>query len=274
MREKPIIFSTPMIRALLDGRKTMTRRVCKDIAGYDFKWGLDREPYIGNYKVFTKTELGEWGWVTLENQWLYDLQTAVDGSRTYLLKCPYGQPGHITSRPTTAGWYDVKWEPGDDWERIWVFDGGDCWGYAPHDDPEAINLDIAEPDLIEWRTPGDRLWVRETFADNIPGCPNGITYRADHIDPKGDGPANPIKWKPSIHMPKAAARIWLDVVSVRVERLQDITYDDCLHEGMWNYGTDIDTLAAFQELWQSLNAKRGYGEEVNPWVWVVEFKRV
>jgi hypothetical protein len=122
--------------------------------------------------------------------------------------------------------------------------------------------------------PGDRLWVRETWAANIPGCPNGITYKADHIDPKGDGPANPIKWKPSIHMPKAAARIWLEVVNVRVERLQEITYDDCLREGMWNCGTDVNTLAAFQDLWQNLNAKRGFGWNANPYVWVYELKRV
>lgn len=80
--------------------------------------------------------------------------------------------------------------------------------------------------------PGDRLWVRETWADNIPGCPNGITYRADHIDPKGDGPANPIKWRPSIHMPKKAARIWLEVTNVRVERLQEINNADRLKEGI------------------------------------------
>ena len=61
---------------------------------------------------------------------------------------------------------------------------------------------------------------------------------------------------------------------MRVERLQEITYNDCLCEGMWNYGTDIDTLAAFQELWQNLNAKKGYGWETNCWVWVVEFEKI
>jgi hypothetical protein len=216
VREKPIIFSTEMVRAILDGRKTMTRRICKDIAGYDFKWGLDKEPYIGNYKIFAKTESGKWDWVTLENQWLYDLQTAVDDNRTHLLKCPYGQPG-------------------------------------------------------------DRLWVRETWADNIPGCPNGITYKADHIDPKGDGPANPIKWKPSIHMPKAAARIWLEVTNVRGERLREITEEDAIAEGI-RIGIGgmpyFSCREAFAALWNSLNAKRGYGWEQNPWAWVVEFRRV
>jgi hypothetical protein len=214
IREIPILFSTPMVQAILDGRKTMTRRICKDIAGYDFKWGLDKEPYIGNYKIFAKTESGKWDWVTLENQWLYDLQTAVDDNRTHLLKCPYGQPG-------------------------------------------------------------DRLWVRETWADNIPGCPNGITYKADHIDPKGDGPANPIKWKPSIHMPKAAARIWLEVTNVRGERLREITEEDAIAEGI-RIGIGgmpyFSCREAFAALWNSLNAKRGYGWDSNPFVWAISFK--
>jgi hypothetical protein len=214
MREIPILFSTPMVQAILAGKKTMTRRICKDIAGYDFKWGLDKEPYIGNYKIFAKTESGKWDWVTLENQWLYDLQTAVDDNRTHLLKCPYGQPG-------------------------------------------------------------DRLWVRETWADNIPGCPNGITYKADHIDPKGDGPANPIKWKPSIHMPKAAARIWLEVTNVRGERLREITEEDAIAEGI-RIGIGgmpyFSCREAFAALWNSLNAKRGYGCDSNPFVWAISFK--
>lgn len=134
---------------------------------------------------------------------------------------------------------------------------------------------------------GTRLWVRETWADNIPGCPNGITYRADHIDPKGDGPANPIKWKPSIYMPKEIARIWLEVVSVRVERVQEITEEDARAEGCIDFHDkigdgkfddvaefDLTARDAFAELWDSLNAKRGYGWDANPWVWVVEFKVV
>jgi len=107
VRELPMLFNTPMVQTIQNTKpnvwppepidpskpfKWQTRRVCKDIAGYDFKWGLDKEPYIGNYKVFARTDSGKWDWVTLENQWLYDLQTAVDDSRTHLLKCPY-QPG-------------------------------------------------------------------------------------------------------------------------------------------------------------------------------------
>ena len=92
---------------------------------------------------------------------------------------------------------------------------------------------------------------------------------------------------PSIFMPKAAARIWLEVTNVRVERLQEITEEDAVKEGIKNVfernphydGTigsaiKINHLTQFRELWDSINAKRGYGWESNPWVWVIEFKRV
>jgi len=80
--------------------------------------------------------------------------------------------------------------------------------------------------------PGDRLWVREAFATAIPGCPNGICYRADHNDRKGDGPSNPIRWRPSIHMPRWASRILLEVVDARPERLWGITGEDAMREGL------------------------------------------
>ena len=86
---KPILFNTEMVQAITEGRKTVTRRVCKEIANYKFSWGLDREPYIGDYKAFTKTPTGKWDWVTMKNVWLYDLQTKVDESKPCLLKPKY-----------------------------------------------------------------------------------------------------------------------------------------------------------------------------------------
>ena len=132
--------------------------------------------------------------------------------------------------------------------------------------------------------PGDLLWVRETWADKIIGCLDGITYRADHIDPAGDGPINPIKWKPSIHLLKKYARLWLRITDIRVERVQDISEDDCWLEGIDkekaaklpyinSYGVGCAT-AVFGSLWDSINAKRGYSWESNPWVWIVVFERV
>lgn len=123
--------------------------------------------------------------------------------------------------------------------------------------------------------PGDRLWVREAW------CPTGagvVQYRADA---KTEQPYWPLlKWAPSIHMPRWASRLTLEVVSVRVERVQDISEADVCAElgchavwpGPGPYRRDLR--GAFAAVWDSLNAKRGYSWASNPWVWVVEFRRV
>lgn len=215
MKDKPIIFSGPMVQAILEGRKTMTRRVMKPAK-------RNREGY--------KQGNGLW----------------VDGYGTE------DRPNeHIKDYSVSPVWQRKDYYIKD---------------FAPY-------------------KPGDSLWVRETWASWCDECDsnqgtgyddatcghgdcNRYAYKADNKGCPGG------KWRPSIHMPKEAARIWLEVTNVRVERLQEITYDDCLREGLWDYGTDVDTLAAFQDLWQKLNAKRGYGWEVNPWVWVIEFRKV
>ena len=122
---------------------------------------------------------------------------------------------------------------------------------------------------------GDILWVRETFFEH-----KGMYYY------KADGKHKPLdkliggsffKWWPSIHMPKAAARIFLHVTDVRVERVQDINCDDAMDEGITlDFDGDCyesDYMDKFHELWDSINAKRGYGWEENPWVWVYTFER-
>lgn len=161
-------------------------------------------------------------------------------------------------------------------------------------------------------TPGDRLWVRETWQElqkwkstdrmNGRGLLDidreyiGFVYRAD-----GE---QSYKWRPSIHMPRRASRITLEVVDVRVERVQDISIDDVFAEGtriptnakngnvlidltsdkspcpylppgeLKYIPADVIIRAHFAALWDSINAKRGFGWDVNPWVWVVEFERV
>jgi hypothetical protein len=117
--------------------------------------------------------------------------------------------------------------------------------------------------------PGDILWVRETFLP----INNAYYYKSDnkHIELEQLGIC--FKWRPSIHMPRDAARIFLRVMKVRVERLRDISPDDALAEGFTGYGTKDGTLDAFFEFWDSLNAKRGYGWDTNPWVWVYTFDR-
>jgi hypothetical protein len=131
---------------------------------------------------------------------------------------------------------------------------------------------------------GQTLWVRETWADGIAGCPNGVSYRADHLDPLGDGPANPMKWRPSIHMPRWASRITLTITDVRVQRVQDISEEDAEEEGVvncgnyWQPGEGFNcpcsfAYGAFSKLWDSINAKRGYSWDANPWVWALSFRR-
>jgi len=195
LNEHPILFSGPMVRAILDGRKTMTRRVVKDTC-----------PFVTVAYFDEETE--RWYWTTgAERERL--------PTDLCLGKCPYGQPG-------------------------------------------------------------DQLWVRETWLSYRHLHKNGrdealLIYRADGEDlPKQ---ARGTKWRPSIFMPRWASRITLEITAVRVERVQDIGDEDAEAEGLsWcNAASPRDK---FQCLWNSLNAKRGYGWEANPWVWVIAFKRV
>ncbi len=156
--------------------------------------------------------------------------------------------------------------------------------------------------------PGDRLWVREAWrlaemdgTDDGEVCDGKIAYRADgalmgmqldyswaldHVDVSHPEP----KWRPSIHMPRWASRLTLEVTDVRVERVQDITPKDALAEGINIDNLDcVDDLCfggrgcpncesqapeMFEELWDSINAKRGFGWDVNPWVWCISFRRI
>lgn len=130
--------------------------------------------------------------------------------------------------------------------------------------------------------PGDRLWVKETWAQ----APHGYIYKANYSNPSADGVVDlksgeviPLVWKSSRFMPRAASRILLEIVKVRVERVQEIGEADAIAEGATpsGVGNDLDHLkfrAGFQYLWDSINAKGGFGWDTNPWVWVVEFKQV
>lgn len=129
--------------------------------------------------------------------------------------------------------------------------------------------------------PGDILYVREAWCENEnPNSPNfgGYEYRADY-----DAARDLIKWHPSIHMPKEAARLFLRVTDVRVERLQDMTISDLQDEGFLAHGY-ISQYAAlsenhfdrFKTVWDStIKADlTRYGWAANPWVWVIEFERI
>lgn len=109
---------------------------------------------------------------------------------------------------------------------------------------------------------GDILYVRETWREHSPGFPQLFIYKADYS-------FCDVKWKPGIHMPKEAARIWLKVTDVRAERLQDIDDSGIMAEGL-EIGCD------FENIWNNTVKKPDmprYGWEANPWVWVIEFKR-
>ena len=132
--------------------------------------------------------------------------------------------------------------------------------------------------------PGDTLWVRETWAtpgnyDHIkPSKLSDTCFTQDELAYRATETHGDVyyKWRPSIFMPRWANRITLDVVGVRIERVQNITEDDAQAEGIsfpgWDYRIKRNSWALnFSSLWDSINAKRGYGWDINPWVWVVEF---
>lgn len=233
MKERPILFNAPMVRALLDGSKTQTRRVCK------------QQPYSNGYKWDGND-------ILCHNDYLPPSAMLMDagGKALYTTsnlegwesECPYGQPG-------------------------------------------------------------DRLWVREAFGEvydwcdhpEMPGAPTErwhieYKYRADGEVDRSDLDGAFTGWKPSIHMPRAASRILLEIVSVRVEQLQDISDEDCLaegvrairHEGDGTYyhyehtyadpGNWCNADVAYQHLWESIKGAGSW--DANPWVWVVEFKRM
>ena len=136
-------------------------------------------------------------------------------------------------------------------------------------DPKAVT----QP--CPYGTDGDRLWVRETFFHE----PEEYDYVSGRVRLKpvslyrADGYGDWIgKWTPSIHMPRWASRIDLEVVSVRVERLNEITPSDCRAEGQPSANNDIGVRYGFGQQWEADNGPGSW--DANPWVWVVEFRRV
>jgi hypothetical protein len=109
--------------------------------------------------------------------------------------------------------------------------------------------------------PGDLLYVRETWR---PGHFGTFGYKADFAD-------SVTGWKPSIHMPRRGSRITLELSNLRVERLQNISQQDAIEEGIRKEPFDCDYRGFFRALWNSLNEKRGYGWDVNPWAWALDF---
>lgn len=200
IKERPILFSGPMVRAILEGRKTVTRRPVK---GAGLVW-LDN--FTPEYVADPENNL-----------------------------CPYGKPG----------------------DRLWVRETWYCDHFEVQQGPYLRPADMF--DLDQSREDGE------------------LVYAADGLAPyEQEQPT----WKPSIHMPRWASRILLEITAVRVERLQDISRSDIRAEGLEcpaelasddvspNYRDWYP--AAWRELWEST----GGNWDANPWVWVLEFKQV
>ena len=215
--EKPILFKTEMVQAILAGRKTMTRRIIKpQPTMYDF----ENHKALAFEEPFTKP-----GYIAVGVDRVKECPS--------YLRCPYGQIGDV----------------------LWV---RETWSQ--------LDMDYR---AVEGKLNGEEF----------KGCP--IAYKANNDAPEHFG-----CWRPSIFMPRYAARLFLKVTNIRVERLQDITEEDAIAEGvLWNRAKKINELeksnniidnakTLFMRLWDSINAKRGYGWDINPWVWVVEFERV
>ena len=203
MKERPILFKGPLVRAILSGQKTVTRRLLKMPHGF---------------------------WETSATGELVPIPA----------NCPYGKPG----------------------DRLWVREGfGEIYDYCEH--PE------------------------------MPGCPDenwhiAWKYRADGDFDMKEWDGVFTGWKPSIHMPRAACRILLEITAVRVERLQDINDAEIEREGidldaladgqdrydMCHAGSGADGRPTLRTAWRHLWESTGGDWDANPWVWVVEFKRV
>lgn len=212
MKERPILFSGAMVRALLAGTKTQTRRVAIKTS----------QPHNVCLSDFDAAECK----IEIENR---------HSGLRYWKSCPYGKPG-------------------------------------------------------------DRLWVRETFCKIIgqSGCWIETDYSAtyNHGFRLGDTLGLKKRWTPSIHMPRAASRLTLEITSVRVERLQDISEADAIAEGIERLddflgcpcyraydepqGSDVvfpdDPIGSYASLWTSINGPGSW--DANPWVWALEFRRI
>lgn len=239
MKERPILFSGEMVRAILDGEKTQTRRVVKP------------QPQRQGHG-------SDWYWVwegrNSTAKWTGGRPGACALFHGLLSECPFGVPG----------------------DRLWV---REAFGLGRRQDVDAAedwsgplpNTDPRRRDPLFWGASPPR-WVVGYAADGCEG-----------------------RMRPSIHMPRWASRLTLEITGVRVERLQDITEEDAAAEGVerwkghqsgaWrNYGRQeffaehvsyhMSARESFESLWDGLYAKRGHGWPENPWVWVVEFRRV
>jgi len=221
IKERPILFSGEMVKAILAGRKTQTRRVLQQPRRKD---GIKLLPEL-----------------------LRDMGAGH--------ACPYGVTGdRLYVRETFAI------------ESNWNIDSEESYP-PPFKDGRPIKRIVDDPQWGDW-------WEQAHYKATDPEpelCIGGLEEPG-------------VRWRPSIHMPRWASRIMLEIVDVRVERVQDISFDDAMAEGIhfqvvthdasWTATIKSDPREGYAWLWNKLNAARGYGWDVNPWVWVIEFKKL
>lgn len=237
MKERPILFSAPMVRAILEGRKTQTRRKVFNRRTTDYQ------------SIEERDDGTPWPWRETED------------AQDHWYPCPYGQPG----------------------DRLWV---RETWRIGAWDDNGALCIDYFDGPRKEWveipeaSDPQSSIYWRlvEQSSDDAAK----IYGNQDRYE--WEPGKSPCRWRPSIHMPRWASRILLEVTGVRVERLADISKDDAMAEGIviqpdggfglsdsthYNFSCPTDSYCS---LWESINGPGSW--DANPWVWVVEFKRV
>lgn len=248
MTERPILFSAPMVRAILAGTKTQTRRVMSPQPSAFTPSRAHETAYFDAYCSERKTAENPRG---MSDRWCWWTSDGRQGPDW--IRCPYGAPG----------------------DRLWL---RETWGLHSYFD--------------------ETRWHRGSIADETDASPLPrwkLAYRADW------GQGGEQFWRPSIHMPRWASRLTLEIASVRVERLTAISEEDARAEGVtpcWRcHGTGIDPARfewapdwcsecggsaqgtthrdEFERLWDEINGKRpGCAWRDDPWVWVIGFRRV
>ena len=223
MKERPILFSGPMVRAILDGTKRQTRRIVKPqpttepIDRSEWECGPRRNPCPPHLFPFRRPD---------------------DEHSHYAYACPYGVPG----------------------DRLWVRER-----WAAHD-----TLDDLSPQRIDEIDEDRNIWYA---VDGDSGWGSLLA------DPSWRG-----RWRPSIHMPRWASRITLEIADVRVQRLQDISGLDAIAEGLDHVNDGAaafgvkgfarswsnDPRVAYRALWESINGAGSW--DANPWVWAISFR--
>jgi len=252
MKERPILFSGPMVRALLEGRKTQTRRVVKE------------QPNGSAIAAHHADGL----WYFTSGFRRIDSLTSTNGVDPAGRRCPYGQPG----------------------DRLWV---RETWGFRGR---QLSGMDKANAlTFIQYQADGARSEIVRDWDDES-GLPKQRDRNDGETSEKYDRYLTAFwrSWRPSIHMPRWASRLTLEVTEVRVQRLQEMSEEDARSEGVerlveengWrNYGAEdlpgesvrywATARESFQSLWGSINGKRpGCTWGAGPWVWCVSFRRV